>query len=134
MEDHLLRTTWKIIYYETADGECPVQGFVDNRREREQAKILSWLSLLEVRGPQLPRPYADLLEDGIHEVRIQLSGAQIRILYFFCYKDFIVLTHTFSKHTQRVPRAEIRRAQRARADFLARYDETTIREGYNEAA
>ncbi|MXY80647.1 MAG: type II toxin-antitoxin system RelE/ParE family toxin, partial [Gemmatimonadetes bacterium] len=64
---------WKIIYYETATSECPIQEFIDSRKEREQAKILSWLSLLEEQGPQLPRPYADLLDDGIHELRIQLS-------------------------------------------------------------
>ena len=54
-----MSSRWKIIYYETADGECPIQGFINGRKEREQAKILSWLSLLEEQGPQLPRPYAD---------------------------------------------------------------------------
>ena len=32
---------WEIIYYETAKGECPIQEFIDSRKEREQAKILS---------------------------------------------------------------------------------------------
>ena len=125
---------WKIIYYGTANGECPIQEFIDSRKEREQAKILSWLSLLEEQGPQLPRPYADLLDDGIHELRIQLSGTQVRILYFFCYQNFIVLTHAFPKHTQRVPRPEIRRTQHSRADFFARYDDDSIREAYDEDA
>ena len=129
-----MSSQWKIIYYETAEGECPIQGFINGRKEREQAKILSWLSLLEEQGPQLPRPYADLLDDGIHELRIHLSATQIRILYFFCYQKFIVLTHAFPKHTQRVPRPEIRRAQRYRADFLVRYDDNSIRKAYDEDA
>ena len=129
-----MSSQWKIIYYETADGECPIQGFINGRKEREQAKILSWLSLLEEQGPQLPRPYADLLDDGIHELRIYLSSTQIRILYFFCYQKFIVLTHAFPKHTQRVPRPEIRRAQHCRYYFLARYDDNSIREAYDEDA
>jgi hypothetical protein len=43
---------------------------------KNKAKILSWLSMLEEKGPILPRPYADLLRDGIHEIRIKLSGNQ----------------------------------------------------------
>ena len=123
---------WNIVYYETAHGECPVREFIDGRKDREQAKVLAWLSLLEEEGPQLSRPYSDLLDDGIHELRIQLSGTQVRILYFFCYQKFIVLTHAFSKQTSRVPRPEMIRSQRCRADFLTRYDENSIREAYDE--
>ena len=50
----------------------------------------------------------DLLQDGIHELRIKLSGVQVRILYFFCYKDIIILTNIFDKHTDRVPKSEIK--------------------------
>ena len=118
--------SWKILYYESIDGECAIRDFIDSRNEREQTKILSWLALLEDRGPQLPRPYADLLTDGIHELRIQLSGNQVRLLYFFCFRDFIVLTHAFAKHVQRVPQSAIRRAQRCRSDFLSRHDQGSI--------
>ena len=51
--------SWKVIYYEEVGGECPIQSFIDGSKQREQGKILSWLSLLENQGPQLPRPYAD---------------------------------------------------------------------------
>lgn len=54
---------------------------------------MSWISILEENGPILPRPYADLLRNEIHELRVKLSGSQVRILYFFCFEDFIVLTH-----------------------------------------
>jgi hypothetical protein len=123
---------WQIIYYETKQGHCPVEEFIRNQKTRPRAKILNWIELLESSGPQLPRPYADLLTDGIHELRIKVSGDQIRILYFFCYGDFIVLTHSFSKHTNRVSPAEISHAQHCRADFMNRYTEITLRETYDE--
>ena len=85
--------------------------FIDSSKSKNQAKILSLISYLEDLGPNLPRPYADILEDGIHELRIKLSGDQIRILYFFCYKSFIVLTHVFNKNTDKVPKSEIKKAQ-----------------------
>jgi hypothetical protein len=90
---------WHIIYYEAEDGQCPIQEFIDGRKARDQAKILAWISQLEVQGPQLPRPYADLLEDGIHELRVTASRDQIRALYFFCYREFIIFTHAFVKRT-----------------------------------
>jgi hypothetical protein len=71
---------WKLLYYSDAEGNCPIKEFVDSRDLRNQAKIMAFLSILEERGPNLPRPYADLLEDGIHELRVKLSGEQIRVL------------------------------------------------------
>jgi hypothetical protein len=123
---------WTVIYYETPDGKCPVMDFIDSRSKRNQAKILGLISFLEEKGPTLPRPYADLLEDGIHELRIKLSGDQVRILYFFCYRNFIILTHVFTKTTNRVPKSEIKRAQKLRADFLQRFSENQLKEAQNE--
>ena len=127
-----MTAAWHIIYYEGEDGQCPLQEFIDGRKERDQAKILPWIGQLEARGPQLPRPYADLLEDGIHELRVTASGDQIRVLYFFSYREFILLTHAFVKRTTEVPQAEVRRAQRLRTDFLSRFNERRLKEIINE--
>ncbi len=86
------------------------------------------IAALEEKGPNLSRPYADLLKDGIHELRVKLSGNQVRVLYFFCYRDFIVLTNVFTKTTAKVPEADIREAKRCRDDFLKRTDEKMLRE------
>ncbi len=127
-----MKRKWHVLYYESADGVCQVQKFIDTRKDRDQAKILSWVSLLEDQGPNLPRPYADMLMDGIHELRLKLTGDQVRILYFFCYKEFIILSHVFTKRTDVVPASEIKRAQKCRDDFLSRFDEKKIREVFNE--
>jgi hypothetical protein len=127
-----MNNKWTIIYYESAEGECPVTDFINSRSKRNQAKILALLSFLEENGPTLPRPYADLLEDGIHELRIKLSGDQVRILYFFCYKDFIILTHAFIKTTDKVPKSEIKKAKKFREDFLKRFNVKQLREVQNE--
>ena len=80
-----MNTRWKAVYYSEQDGSIPVKRFVDSLSLREQAKTLAFIGLLEEKGPNLPRPYADLLEDGIHELRIKLKGAQVRILYFIFF-------------------------------------------------
>jgi len=74
---------WHVLYYESVDGKCPVKEFIDSISEGNQAKTLALIAALEERGPNLPRPYADLLKDGIHELRVKLSGNQVRVFYFF---------------------------------------------------
>lgn len=124
---------WKIIYYEDSLDKSEVFDFINNLKENHQAKVLAWLSLLEEKGPNLPRPYSDILDDGIHELRIKLSGNQIRILYFFCYKEFIVLTNYFTKKSEKVPKDEILKAIDCRNDLLKRYDSyKKLLEVYNE--
>jgi hypothetical protein len=119
---------WHVLYYESVDGKCPVKEFIDSVSERNQAKTLALFAALEERGPNLPRPYADLLKDGIHELRVNLSGKQVRVFYFFCYRDFIVLTNVLMKTTAKVPESEINNAKKCRDDFLKRIDEETLRE------
>ncbi len=123
---------WRVLYYETPEGKCSVREFIDSRKGRDQAKIFALISALQDRGPTLPRPYADLLEDGIHELRIRLSGDQFRVLYFFCFRRFIVLTHVFAKVTAKVPRAEIQKAKKYRSDFLSRFEESDLEEMHDD--
>jgi hypothetical protein len=123
---------WNVLYYETRSGQSEVFEFINKRKDKEKAKILAFLAVLEERGPQLPRPYADILEDGIHELRIRLRGDQIRVLYFFCYRNFIVLTNYFAKNTQKVPLSEIEKAKKCRTDFFQRYNEESLRRITNE--
>jgi hypothetical protein len=123
---------WKLLYYEDDKGDSEVFQFIESQKTKNKAKILGWLSMLEEKGPILPRPYADLLRDGIHEIRIKLSGNQVRILYFFCFKDFIVLSNCFTKNTSKVPNKEIEKAISIKTDFLSRYTKKSLMEEYNE--
>ncbi|MBD3390979.1 MAG: type II toxin-antitoxin system RelE/ParE family toxin [Chitinivibrionales bacterium] len=122
---------WKIIYYRDKKGRSEVFDFFAKRKAGEKAKVAAFMRCLENEGPQLPRPYADLLEDGIHELRVKLKGNQTRVLYFFCYRSFIVLTNVFIKKSDKVPPKEIRKAKKLRADFLERNDEQSLRRKTN---
>jgi hypothetical protein len=99
---------------------------IDSRNKENQAKILSLIGYLEEHGPNLPRPYADLLVDGIHELRTKLSGDEVRTLYFFCFKRYIILTHAFIKRENLVSTKELNKAKMLRSDFLNRYTEKDL--------
>ena len=111
---------WHILYCDGEMSVCPVTDFIEACPPKHQAKIMHFLALLEEMGPTLPRPYADLLHDGIHELRLKLSGEQVRLLYFFCFRKFIVLYHAFVKTTSRVPEQMVRKVLDYRDTLLAR--------------
>lgn len=52
------------------------------------------------------RPEADLLRDGIYELRVELQGINYRILYFFHGRTAAVLAHGLVKE-RAVPSREI---------------------------
>lgn len=124
---------WHIVYCDELMDPCPVTEFIDNCDPKHQVKIIRFISLLEEMGPTLPRPYADLLKDGIHELRIKLSGDQIRMLYFFCFRKFIVFYVAFVKNTRTVPEKFIDRVKRYRNNFLYRVTAEELEELVDEA-
>jgi phage-related protein len=117
---------WHVLYYSAKDGSMPVMEYINSLSISERAKTMAFIELLEDKGPNLPRPYADLLEDGIHELRIRLTGTQVRVLYFFCYQNIIVLTNVLDKHSAKMPKSEINIAKKSRVDFLDRFSEKDI--------
>ncbi len=110
---------YEVIFYRDTAGRSPVEEFMNSLLPRVRAKFLKWTLLLEEKGPDLPRPYADILQGKIRELRLKFGSDQYRFLYFFCGKK-IVLTHGFAKKTDRVPEEEIERAGRMMNDFLFR--------------
>ncbi len=112
---------WRAYHYTAIDGTCEIRNFLDGLPPNHRQKVLAWITMLEEEGPTLPRPYADLLVDGIHELRVRLSGDHVRILYFFVFQKSIILTHSFIKKTAAVPKGELVKAKKYRDDFKRRF-------------
>ena len=81
-------------------------------------KCLARLKRLEDLGHELRRPEADLLRDGIHELRVGLQGVHYRMLYFFHGHDIAIVSHGLTKERQ-VPPREIAQAIERKAKFQA---------------
>ncbi len=111
---------YEVIFYETSSGSCPVDGFLDLLQPKVRAKVEKWIEKLEQHGPNLPRPYADIIIGKIRELRIVFGSNHYRLLYFF-FGKIIVLTHGFIKKTDKVPTQEIQRAENYMTDFFNRY-------------
>ena len=119
---------WRILFCDELETACPVTDFIHQCRPRHQVKILRLLSLLEEQGPLMPRPYADTLHDGIHELRFTLASDNVRVLYFFCFQSFIVLYNAFLKNTRKVPVQQIRTVIDYRTRFLEKQSRKKLEE------
>jgi len=117
----------KAIYYEDEGNSRPVEGFINDLDSKIKAKVLARIEFLEERWQELRRPYVDSLEDGLYELRVIFSGNQVRVIYAYMFKDYIVLLHGIIKKTKEVPREDMLKAKNRMIDFQVRYKEGKIR-------
>jgi phage-related protein len=108
----------QVILYREEDGTCPFLEWLDELPVRVQAKCLLRVERLRELGHELRRPEADLLRDGIYELRASLQGVHYRILYFFHRGVAAVVAHGIVKESG-VPPKEIERAIERKRRFEA---------------
>jgi phage-related protein len=110
----------EVIFYQDEDGSAPALEWLRGLRRGEQrayAKCVARIRELAELGHELRRPAADLLRDGIHELRARSGRVHYRLLYFFHGKTAAVLAHGLTKEGA-VPDAEIERALVRKKRFL----------------
>jgi len=94
------------------DGSVPFWEWLDEleaRNRKVYEKCRSYVARLAEFGHELRRPTADVLRDGIYELRLSYLGVNYRILYGFAGKDLVLISHGITKE-KRVPPAEIDKA------------------------
>lgn len=107
-------------FFKCDNGECPVIEYLNSINIKLRAKMAWTIGLLETNGNMLGMPYSEQLEDGIFELRAKQGSDISRVLYFFCVGRKIVLTHGFTKKTNKVPKSEIETAKKYREIYLTR--------------
>ena len=120
--------TIEVVIYQEDDGEVPLLKWLDALPARAQDKCLVRIERLRDLGHELRRPEADILRDGIHELRVGLQGVHYRILYFFHGRGAAVLSHGLVKE-RIVPTREINEAITRKM----RFEQDPIRHTYQEA-
>ena len=114
---------FEIIFYETPDGKCPVEDFINGLSKKMREKIFKSIDLLRIKGNSLREPYSKSLDDGIFELRCKVGNDITRTLYFFYIGKKIIMTNGFIKKTQRTPRSELDLAKARREDYIKREEE-----------
>lgn len=102
----------EVFFYEDEQGEVPVHRWLTELAAKDgkaAAACIARIRLLAHFGYELRRPHADLLRDGIYELRAKRGRVNYRILYFFHGQNVALLAHGLTKEG-RVPRSEMDRA------------------------
>jgi phage-related protein len=99
----------RVVFYAEEDGSCPFLEWFDGLPAKVQDKCYVRLERLGEMGYELRRPEADLLRDGIYELRVSHHGVHHRILYFFHGTIAAVVSHGLAKE-RTVPSKDIDRA------------------------
>jgi len=119
--------TTTVVFFQDDDGNVPFLEWMDGLQARAQDKCRVRLERLAQLGHELRRPEADLLRDGIYELRVGLQGINYRMLYFFHDRDIVVVSHGLVQE-RIVPPKEIEIAIRRRAKFTNNPDKHTYEE------
>lgn len=104
--------TTEVFFFRDKDGSVPVLEWLDEIRERNERafrKCFGLIRLLEEFGHELRRPRADLLRDGVYELRTKVGNVNYRILYGFVGKNVVLLAAGLTKE-KKVPAREIDKA------------------------
>ena len=111
---------YNVEFFENDSGQYPAEAYINSLDAKLSAKVYRTLVMLEDNGSELREPYSKHLDDGIFEVRVRVATNSARVLYFFHIGKRVILTHGFTKKTQKTPPSEIERAKKYRRDFLER--------------
>jgi phage-related protein len=116
----------EVVIFDEGDGKAPLLEWLDQQISKVQDKCLVKIERLKELGHDLRRPEADLLRDGIYELRVRHGSVNYRLLYFF-HEGRAVLSHGLTKEDI-VPKREIDLAVANKA----RYVNDPVRHTYTE--
>lgn len=99
----------QVVIFKESDGSVPLLDWMDSIPQKAKEKCIVKIEQLQMFGYELRRPDCDMLRDGIYELRARHNNVHYRILYAFCGKNIVLLSHGCTK-VDKVPEKEIRKA------------------------
>jgi len=114
----------EVLFFKNDDESVPVLQWLNAlppANERAYRKCWELVRLLERLGHELRRPRADILRDGVYELRTRVGKVNYRILYGFVGKDVALLAGALTKEKS-VPSKAIDDAVECLAKYKADSD------------
>ena len=117
---------YQVVLYQDASGRSELRDTLlelKHRSEGDKESRVAYLSLLkaiaglEEYGTRIGMPKVRHIKGELWELRPKAQ----RVFFFYWENDTFVLLHLYSKKTQKTPRREIVKAERARCDWKARH-------------
>ena len=111
----------KILFYETASGQKPIEEFLD-QLSAKQAQKVTWVLKLIEELERVPAQYFKKMVNttDLWEVRVAAGSNIFRLIGFFDGSNLVVLAHAFQKKTQKTPKWAIKIAEERKKDYFGR--------------
>lgn len=120
----------KFISYTRPNGRNEFEEFYNSLPTKDRNKLRATIDMIEKAGiqPAIQLEWVKKLNSEIYEIRSKISSNIQRALYFHIKNNQYIITHGFTKKTQKTPIKEIIRAKQINQEFEEEYYATkTIR-------
>ena len=120
----------KFISYTRPNVRNEFEEFYNSLPTKDRNKLRATIDMIEKAGiqPAIQLEWVKKLNSEIYEIRSKISSNIQRALYFHIKNNQYIITHGFTKKTQKTPIKEIIRAKQIKQEFEEEYYATkTIR-------
>lgn len=107
-------------YIKRKDGTSLFEEFLYSIPEKDQAKLLAVIHNTEEMGLEVARKmqWVKKLDDDLYELRSKVGNNIQRAIYFQKIGSQYIITHGFTKKSQKTPSQEINRAKEIRDIYI----------------
>jgi len=108
-----------IVFYREHPNSIPVLDWLAELHARDRRAYLKCVELIDRLsqfGFELRRPTADILHEGVYELRGKAGRVNYRLLYFFHGQNIAILAHAITKERE-IPAKDIELALSRKAHF-----------------
>jgi phage-related protein len=104
------------VWIKRPDGTSEFEEFIDSLPRKDAAKLLAVIHNTEIEGMivAIKMQWIKKLENDLYELRSKQGSDIQRVLYFHKIGNKYVITHGFSKKTQKTPENEKQHAREMR--------------------
>ena len=113
----------KFISYTRPNGRNEFEEFYNSLPTKDRNKLRATIDMIEKAGiqPAIQLEWVKKLNSEIYEIRSKISSNIQRALCFHIKNNQYIITHGFTKKTQKTPKREIIHAKQIRREFEEEY-------------
>lgn len=113
----------KFVAYTRPNGHNEFEEFYNSLPIKDRNKLRATIDMIEEAGIQaaIQLEWVKKLDSEINEIRSKVSSNIQRALYFHVKNNQYIITHGFTKKTQKTPIKEIERAKQIKYEFEEEY-------------
>ena len=109
----------KFEFYTRLNGHTEFLEFLQTIPIKDKQKLLATIATIQEHGLLVAQrmEWVKKLDDDIFEIRSKVASNIQRALYFHVINERYIITHGFTKKTQKTPQSEIKHAKDLKKEF-----------------